>query len=270
MEPEARTPRRPFPILPGLGGLLRGELSRWVGRRGLVHLVLWTLVIQGALYLDTVLRSDPFPDWRGYEFLIHLWWVMTPLAAIAISQNALIEERRRDTAPWVLSKPVSRSSFLISKILGDAIGLSAIAVVLQGVIAFVWLPRVDPALGLPILEPDLGRYLVVLGVCCLIVLFFVAMTVSLTTFLPWRAPVAAVGLSVWVLLWISPREELERYTIGGLVTGELESVSNAMKPIAEYLVFDQPLQPASSVAWTALAAVAFTVLGALVFRREQF
>jgi hypothetical protein len=43
-----------------------------------------------------------------------------------------------------------------------------------------------------------------------------------------------------------------------------------MKPIAEYLVFETPLQPTSSLWWTAVAALAFTVAGALVFRREQF
>ncbi len=268
MAPDPRPVHRPFPVLTGLGGLLRGELTRWLGRRGLVHLFVWTAGLQGLLYWDTVATTDPFPDWRGFDLLIHLWWIAGPLAAIGIAQNALIEERHNDTASWVLSKPVSRSSFVISKIISDAGGIILLGVILQAAIARMWLPNTDPGIGLPIPVPDQGRYLTVIGIISLVVLLFVAMTVFLTTVLPWRGPVAGIGLLVWLLVWNSPWRFVEEYTIGGLVTGEIQG--GTMKPIAEYLVFETPLEPASSVLWTAVAAVVFTVAGALVFRREQF
>lgn len=268
MSPDPGAVRRPFPLLTGLGGLLRGELTRWFGRRGLVHLIVWTAGIQGLMYWDTVATKEPFPEWRGFDLLIHLWWIATPLAAIGIAQNAIIEERHNDTASWVLSKPVSRPAFVVSKIVGDALGLIVLAVVLQASIAWFWLPNVEPGIGLPIREPELGRYLTVIFVHSLVVFFFVAMIVFLTTVLPWRGPVAAIGLVSWILIWNAPWTFVEEYTIGGLMTGELSGAT--MKPIAEYLVFAQPLEPTSSVLWTAVAAVAFTVAGAIAFRREQF
>ena len=268
MASDARATLRPFPGLAGLGGLLRGELTRWFGRRGLAHLLVWTIGIQGLLYWDTMSRSDPLPRWRGFELLIHLWWIACPLAAIGIAQNALIQERHDETAPWVLSKPVTRPSFVISKIVSDAGGLILIAVVLQASIARLWLPNVDPAVGLAIRAPEASRYLVVIGIIALVVVLFVTMTVFLTTVLPWRGPVAGIGLIVWILIWNAPNEFIERYTIGGLVTGEIQGAT--MKPIAEYLVFETPLEPISSVWWTAVASLVFAVAGALVFRREQF
>lgn len=268
MAREPHAAPRSFPVLTGLGGLLRGELTRWFGRRGLVHLVVWTVGIQGLLYWDTVAVKDPFPEWRGFDLLIHLWWIAGPLAAIGIAQNALIEERHNDTAAWVLSKPVSRSSFVISKIISDAGGIVLLGVILQAAIARTWLPDVDPGIGLPIPVPDQGRYLTVIGIISLVVLLFVAMTVFLTTILPWRGPVAGIGLLVWLLVWNAPWSWIEEYTIGGLMTGELQG--GTMKPIAEYLVFETPLEPTSSVLWTAVAAVVFTIAGVLVFRREQF
>ena len=268
MAPDRTTVRRPFPVLTGLGGLLRGELTRWIGRRGLVHLVVWTVGIQGLLWWDTVSKTDPLADWRGFDLLIHLWWIATPLAAIGIAQNALIEERHDDTASWVLSKPVAHTSFVFSKIISDAGGIVLVGVALQGAIAWFWLPNVDPGVGLPIAEPRLARYLTVIGINSLVVFLFVAMTVFLTTVLPWRGPVAGIGLIAWIWMWNAPWQFAEDYTIGGLMTGEIEG--GTMKPIAEYLVFRQPLEPTSSVLWTAIAAVAFTIAGALVFRREQF
>ncbi len=269
MARDPTTVKRPFPFLPGLGGLLRGELRRWLGRRGLVHLIGWTVLFQVMLYNDTAGNGEALGDWRGFDALIHLWWIATPLAAIGVAQNALIEERHNQTAEWVLSKPVSRSSYVLAKILGDSIGLIFFAVLLQGALVYSWMPELTPGEGLPIDRPDLTRFLVVVGIHALVILFFVAMTICLTTFIPWRGPVAAIGLIVWIVVWNAPRQEIEEYTIGGLVTGELAD-STAMKPIAEYLVFDQPLEPTSSVVWTAVATLVFMTIGALVFRREQF
>jgi hypothetical protein len=265
---ESETRPRPFPVLTGLGGLLRGELTRWLGRRGLVHLLVWTIVIQGLLWWDTTASTDPLADWRGFDLLIHLWWIGGPLAAIGIAQNALIEERHNQTAAWVLSKPVDHSAFVVSKIVSDAAGLILIGIVLQGLIARLWLPSVDPAAGLTIRAPDTGRYVVVMGIMSLTIVLFVAMTVFVTTVLPWRAPAAGIGLFVWILLWNAPQTFIQRYTIGGLVTGEIQG--GTMKPIAEYLVFETPLEPTSAVWSTAAAALAFIVAGALVFRHEQF
>jgi ABC-type Na+ efflux pump permease subunit len=269
MSPDPSAVRRPFPILPGTGGLLRGELARWLGRRGLVHLIAWTVLVQSMLFVDTVFGTEMWSDWRGFDLLVHVWWIFVPLAAIGIGQNALVEERHDDTAPWVLSKPVSRSSYVIGKILGTTIGIVAIGVVLQAVLAYIWLPEVEPETGLPIARPELGRFVVVIGVLALVTLMFVALTISLTTIVPWRGPAAFVGLVVWVLVWTAPHEQIERFTIGGLVVGELET-PRQMKPLAEYLVFETPLEPTSSIVWTLIAALAFIALGALVYRRQQF
>jgi ABC-type Na+ efflux pump permease subunit len=269
MSPDPSTHRRPFPILPGLGGLVRGEVTRWIGRRGLVHLIAWTVVVQWFLYVDTVHNSDAAADWRGFDLLVHLLWIGVPLASIAIAQNALVEERHDDTAPWVLSKPVSRSAYVVGKILGTTIGIVAIGIVLQAVIAYAWLPEVEPETGLPIVRPDLGTYVVVLSVLALVSLMFVAMTIFLTTIVPWRGPAAAVGLVVWILVWVAPHDKIEQFTIGGLIVGELEQ-PRRMKPLAEYLVFDTPLEPTSSIVWTVIAAFTFITLGALVYRRQQF
>jgi hypothetical protein len=269
MSPDPSTVRRPFPVLPGLGGLLRGEVTRWLGRRGLVHLAAWTVFVQIALYADTVVNSDVAPDWRGFDLLVHLWWIAVPLASIGIAQNALVEERNEDTAPWVLSKPVSRSAYVVAKILGTWAGIVAIGVVLQAALAYAWLPEVEPETGLPIPRPGLVPYVVVLGIFALVSLLFVAMTIFVTTLVPWRGPAAAIGLVVWVLVWVAPHDSIERFTIGGLVVGEIRT-PREMKPLAEYLVFDTPLEPTSSIIWTLIASAAFITLGALVYRRQQF
>ena len=64
MSPDTDTVRRPFPILPGIGGLLRGRVRPLAGTaRGLVHLIVWTILIQTTLFIDTV-HTWPSP-WAG-------------------------------------------------------------------------------------------------------------------------------------------------------------------------------------------------------------
>jgi ABC-type transport system involved in multi-copper enzyme maturation permease subunit len=258
--------RRPSRFLPGLGGLLRGELARWWWRRILAHTVAWTVLTTGLLWYATTSVSDL--DWRSFDLLIHIWWIALPLGSIAISQNAMIEERQAGTLSWVASKPVSRPAVVLSKIVSDSVGIALPAVVLQAAIAWWMLAALDPKAGLPIRQPDAGRYLVVVGVEIVIIVLFVALSVCLGTIFRNRGPVAGIGLGVWILLWNSPTDIVDRMSIGGLVSGELSGA--AFKPLTEYLVFGQPLDPASGVYWTLAWAAILTVLAMGVFSREQF
>ena len=261
-----RAERQPARFLPGLGGLLRGELSRWLGWRILLHTAVWTLLVTGTLWYVTTNVANA--SWRGFDLLIHIWWMVLPLGSIAIAQNALIEERQAGTLSWIVSKPVSRPAFILSKIVADSVGIIVPAVMLQAAIAWWMLPALDPEAGLPIREPELARYLVVVGIEMCIVVLFVTLTVCLGTIFRSRGPVAGIALAVWVLLWTSPSDVLERTSISGLVGGELSGAS--FKPLTEYLVFEQPLDPASAVLWTLVAVVVLT-LGAIgLFSREQF
>jgi hypothetical protein len=52
------------------------------------------------------------------------------------------------------------------------------------------------------------------------------------------------------------------------VGGELSGAS--FKPLTEYLVFEQPLDPASGVFWTIVAAAVLTLGAVGFFSREQF
>ncbi len=258
--------RQPAKFLPGLGALLRGEFTRWSSWRILLHTAVWTLLVSGTLWYVTTTDGDP--GWRGFDLLIHIWWMVLPLGSIAIAQNALIEERQAGTLSWVVSKPVSRPAFILSKIVSDFVGIVVPAVVLQAAIAWWMLPALDSKSGLPIREPELARYLVVLGIEMCIVILFVALTVCLGTIFRSRGPVAGIALAVWVLLWTSPSDMLDRLSISGMVGGEVSGAS--FKPLTEYLVFEQALDPASGVFWTLVSAAVLT-LGAIgSFSREQF
>mgnify|MGYP001823175484 FL=1 len=253
----------------GFWALLRGELNRWIGRRGLLHLIGWTLLIQGQLYLSLTTGWDSYNAFWGFDLVVNLLWLFPPLGAIAVAQSAIAEERAWDTVGWVLARPVTRAAFVTSKIVGTALPLILLAVVTQGVIAYVWLPDVEPERGFAAVEPALGRYAAVLGVLSLLVLLFVALSVALGTVFRRRAMVATISLIVFLLFTFPPGERSatwHEWFPGGLVEGQNDGAD--YKRISEYLLGGS-FDGAGAVAVAAIAVLALTAFGAWRFGHEE-
>lgn len=253
----------------GFWGLLRGELSRWVGRRGLLHLLGWTIIIQGQLYVATTTTWPTYDSFWGFDMVVHVVWLFGGLGTIAVAQGAIAEERVWDTAGWVLARPVTRAAFVTAKVIGTALPIIVLAVVAQGAIAYVWLPDVEPDRGFAAVAPDLGRYVVVLAVLSLLVLLFVALAVALGTVFRQRAVVAAISLVVFLLFLFPPGERTatwHEWFPGGLVEGM--NADGAYKRISEYLLGGS-LDGVAAIWMAAAAVVALTAIAAWRFGHEE-
>ncbi len=51
------------------------------------------------------------------------------VAVVIIMQGVLVGEKRDGTAAWVMSKPISRPAFILSKVLANSLGVLATMVV---------------------------------------------------------------------------------------------------------------------------------------------
>ncbi len=255
--------------LAGLPGLLRGELSRWVGRRGLLHLLVWTVAIQGALYVGTMTDLGAFQSFWGFDLLVHVLWLFTIPGAIAVAQSAIAEERTWGTDEWMLARPVTRAAYIMAKILGTAIPLTLIAIVVQGTIAYLWLPSLEPSQGLTPVAPDRLRYVAVLGVLTLLLLLFVVLCVMVGTLFRQRAAAAAISLVVFFLFLFPPgaRDAVwHTWFPGGLVEGVNDGAS--YKRITEYLLGGS-FEGHPAVASTVIAIGVLTAVAILRFQRHE-
>ena len=168
-----------------------------------------------------------------------------------------------------MARPVTRTALVTSKIVGIALPLILLAVVTQGVIAYVWLPDVQPERGFAAVEPDLGRYAAVLGVLSLLVLLFVALAVALGTLFRRRAMVATISLVVFLLFTFPPGERTatwHEWFPGGLVEGQNDGAD--YKRISEYLLGGS-FEGAGAVVVAALIVLALAGFGAWRFGREE-
>ncbi|NKQ37819.1 MAG: ABC transporter permease subunit [Chloroflexi bacterium] len=102
----------------GFGNLLRKELGGfWRTRSWMIHLLLYLLLVNGLIAFDawdTKQAGGASSEVFVSFFAFHALFVMA--GVIISAQGSIVGERQDGTAAWILSKPVSRGAFLLSKL----------------------------------------------------------------------------------------------------------------------------------------------------------
>jgi ABC-2 type transport system permease protein len=194
------------PRLLGLGKLLRKDISEWLhGKRPWVVLGVTTsvfvLAAANARITEWAARSFPADPGDGPakvlsvlpldNILFAIGTQFIVLAAIFATMSLLIAERDSGTLAWTISKPVSRTSVLVSKWLTSTLILWVAAVVVP--LTFTT-AIVTVLYGLP----DLA-IVIALGLTLITVpAFFVAVALTAATLVPSQAAVGAIGVAVFV------------------------------------------------------------------------
>ena len=98
-------------------------------------------------------------------------------------------EKQSGTAAWVLSKPVSRTAFVVAKFVALGTGVMTTAVLAQAAAAYVVIAVVA--------EPvTLGRFAAGIAVLALNLVFYLALSLWLGARSSSRSPVIAVPMTV--------------------------------------------------------------------------
>lgn len=250
----------------GSVGVLRGELGRWLGTRGFFHLVFWLLMIDGWLYFTVANGYVPFGG-LGFQSLISMLVLFVPLAAIVLTDATVIGEYRSGVASWTVSKPIPRWGYVGAKLAGLWIGLSATAIFIPGLVAYWWLPKVQPYRFVTPEAPPLGRFLITLLIVSLIVAFFITLTAFLGVVIRRRGVVALIVLVAYFFMRVPPRwlwTGWDTYTPAGLTSAQ----PGSWNPMIGF-VYGDPLGATSAVVWTIVASLAFAAGAALVYQRLE-
>jgi ABC-2 type transport system permease protein len=173
----------------GLNNMLRGELRAWFRtRRWWTQIIIWAAVINFIFLMVALSPSDaPFSE-QIMIFNIFLG-IAGPIGASILMQGAVVGEKRSGTAAWVLSKPISRISFIISKLISNTVGLLVTMILAQGLIAYL-----ISAFVLGVALPPAG-FIAGLGVHLVHILFYVSLTLMLGAIFDHTAPVIGIPLA---------------------------------------------------------------------------
>lgn len=259
----------------GLSNLLRKEHRDWWGtRRWWLQTLIWTVVINGTLLSVLTTQPQPgdvsaapngqFEDVRRMGLLMYatLGGMFVALGGVLTMQGEIIDEKKLGTAAWILSKPVARTAFVLSKLLANAVNQFVLLVLLQGVLAYGLFAATGHQLSL-------GAMIGALGLIGLHLLFYLTLTLMLGTLSDGRGAVIGVPLLILlgfqILLQVLP-------ALGTVMPWAL--VTAAPGITAAGLVVDvlsaQPLSTVTPVMATAAWSVLFTLVAVWRFNREEF
>lgn len=181
----------------GFANLLRKELGVWGGSSlWWIQTLIWLFMLDFTTAMtirDTGGRTrDELLSEATLAFL-QVGAAAIPIGIVLTLMGVIVREKDLGTAAWVLSKPVSRTAFVLSKFVAHLIGFLTAAVLIPAAV-FLVMTRlmlsewVDP-----------GPFAVGLGVLCLSLLFYVALTLALGTFARSQGLVAGVGITFILL-----------------------------------------------------------------------
>ncbi len=269
--------------LGGFSNLWNKENRRWWGTRyWLVQLIIWALIINGitfALYQLPVEETygsesgEPsaaeqaeielmtqHPELIGLIPFMRLAGLGMVIGVLVIAQGAIIGEKQSGTAAWVLSKPVSRSGFILSKLSGFGLGILGVMCVLEGAILYIqiWLTT---GVQIPLL-----RYAGMLGLVFLDLLFFLTLSIMLGTIFNSRGALIGIPLIVVFSYMIIPN--MPAWLIAVMPWNLLDNLTQPA--LALSVVQGQPIQSFTPIIATVLWCISFIGVAIWRFHREEF
>ena len=185
----------------GLKNLLSRENRKWWRTsRWWIQTLVWGLITNGIVLLLLFLLPfiqatfegvesadlEEIPD--GVTAFFSLAGVAMPIGVVIVVQGSIITERELGTAEWILSKPVSRSAFILAKLFAHGLGILFTYVIFQSGIAF----------GLVSLSqgnaPPLIGFLTGMGLLALLLFFYLSLTLMMESLANSRGVVLGVSL----------------------------------------------------------------------------
>ncbi len=171
--------------------MFRKELSQWWGTRAWwVQTLFWVLIMNGISTIVALTEARPLA-----ELLQEVVQTFLPMAVGAVAmgtviagQGTIVGEKQLGTAAWVMSKPASRSAFILAKIFANAIGFWTTALIIPSIIFVLTMRMLVPA---PL---ALLPFLAGLGIAALSQLFYLTLTIMLGAVYNSRGPIAGIGI----------------------------------------------------------------------------
>ena len=187
----------------GFTNLLRKENSLWWGtRKWWVQTLIWLFISNGiiAFMVWAIPLFDPSASMNlnssGINEMIRVFLQMealfTSLGVMVLSQGLIVNEKRSGTAARIHSNPVSRSSFIFSKLVSHGWAIFIILIVVQNLVVYLQLALKAGRYFNPV------PFIAATSVLCLLLLFYLVLALMLGTLFNSTGPVVGISLAVGI------------------------------------------------------------------------
>jgi ABC-2 type transport system permease protein len=253
----------------GLGNLLKGEYSTWFkSSRWWKHLILWFSVINLMMVIMIIAAADAAKS--GEEgppvlFMYGLFGGMfVAFGVMIIMQRVLVGEKRSGTAAWVLSKPVTRTAFVVSRLVVNAIAILLTSVIVPGVIFYLTL-GVFSDIGW--LSPF--GFLAGLAMLALHTFFWIALVLMMGTLTESSGAVIAVPMALYFVLWLGAPYIPNLYYISPLML-TFSNDPERVNSLSGAFMTGEPVFSWLPLISTVVFSVIFVAVAIRRFNRQEF
>jgi ABC-2 type transport system permease protein len=248
----------------GFGNMLKIEGSRWLSPRTLITQSLaWLFAINFIVAMPLIVA--PIVDGAeivtldmATEIFIGIFSVVVAVGTIIVMQSSLVGEKQSGTAAWILTNPITRTSFIMSKLLANTLGLLFVAIALQGAVGYGILSY---ALGYAL---PIQAYLASMGLQVLHMLFYITLTMALGAFFESRGPIMGIGIMVVMI------QDLLSGFLGSYLPWFPNVLPKMLNVGSIMLVRGQALPTSLPIIATAVYTVALAGLAIWRFKRTEF
>lgn len=253
----------------GLGNLLQGEYSAWFkSSRWWKQLILWILIVNGMMLIMIYANVDAAKEGSEGPPLMLMYGIFggmfVAIGVMVIMQRVLVGEKNSGTAAWVLSKPVTRTSFVISRLVVNSIAILLTSIIVPGVILYVTFGLLT---NFGWLSP--AGFLASLAIFSIHTFYWIAMVLMLGTFFESSAAVIAIPIALFFTFWMG-NDLLPKmiYVSPLLLTYSPNPVK--MNSIAASILTGGPVLTWLPLIFTAIFGVAFVIVAVWRFNRQEF
>lgn len=253
----------------GLGNLLQGEYSAWFkSSRWWKHLLMWFSIINGMMGMmiyATARAAKDGNDGPPMFFMYGLFGGMfVAFGVMIIMQRVIVGEKRSGTAAWVLSKPVTRTAFVVSRLVVNAIAILLTSVIVPGVILYFSLGLFS---SLGWLSP-LG-FAGALLVVALHTLYWIALVLMMGTLSESSSVVIAVPMALYFAFWMGSGLIPGLIYVSPLLLTFSPDPDN-ISSVAASLMSGEPVFSWLPVISTVVFSIIFIAVAIWRFNRQEF
>ena len=253
----------------GLGNLLQGEYSAWFkSSRWWKHLFLWFSIINVMMVIMIIASAKAAQEGSDGPSVLFMYGIFggmfVAFGVMIIMQRVLIWEKQAGTAAWVLSKPVTRTAFVVSRLVVNAIAILLSSVFVPGVLLYV-------SLGL---FSDLG-WLSPLGFAAALLMvalhtfYWIALVLMMGTLVESSAAVIAVPMALFFIFWMGTGLIPALIYISPLLL-TFSPAPDQMNSLAGSFMTGEPVFSWLPLISTAVSCVMFIAVAIRRFNRQEF
>lgn len=246
----------------GLSNLLDNEFAGWFKTKmWWIQCLIWVSVT-GFMLAGVMFSADDF-DFKEGMMLFSIFIGLFPaIGVVIIMQDALVGEKSEGTIAWILSKPASRQSVILSKVTANSLGVLVTMVLVPGLFAYGLFCFYTKTLMDPL--PFLSAF----GVVFISHLFYLTLTLMLGAFFSGRGPVIGIGLGLLFLQqYLIAAVPLLGYFLPWKLSVPVNNETDALVPA---LLRGDPVTSFLPIVIVFIECVVFVLLSLWRFNREEF